>query len=91
MNNDIETRYEIERTKWSALLTARTGKGVEVRKPTEPDDAFSYVYVDDRRLAVTWPTEQYHSFLFYGSEDSEEVTAVVAVVQDAIDNDRYTE
>ena len=91
MNNDIETRYEIERTKWSALLTARTGKRVEVRKSAEPDDVFSYVYVDDRRLAVTWPTEQYHDFLFYGGAGSEEVTAVVAAVQDAIDNDRYTE
>lgn len=91
MNNDILTRYAIERTKWSDLLTAQTGKTVEVRASADPDDAFSYVYVEDRQLLVSWPTEQYHSFLFYGSEDSDDVVAVIAIVQDAIDNDRYVE
>ncbi len=91
MNNDILTRQEIERKKWGTLLTDRTGKTVEVRKSDDPEDAFSYVYVDDRRLAVSWPTEQYHSFLFYGSPDSDDVVAVIAIVQDAIDNDRYVE
>lgn len=91
MNKDIETRYEIERTKWSALLTARTGRSVEVRKSAEPDDVFSYIFVENRQLSVYRPTEQFYDLLFYGSEDSEEVAAVVAVVQDAIDNDRYAE
>lgn len=91
MNNDILTRQEIVRKKWGELLTARTGKTVEVRASTDPDDTFSYVYVEDRQLLVSWPTEQYHSFLFYGSEDSDDVVAVIAIVQDAIDNDRYVE
>lgn len=89
MNNDILTRQEIERKKWSELLTARTDKRVEVRKSDDPEDAFSYVYVDNRKLSVSWPTEQYHSFLFYGSPDSDDVVAVIAIVQEAIDNDRY--
>jgi hypothetical protein len=89
MNNDIEARQAIERVKWGVLLSGRTGREVAVRKSEDPDDSFSYVYVDNRLLSLSWPTEQNHDILFYGGENSEAVSNVVASIQDAIDQELY--